>query len=156
MPETRLAPVQVWVCLGDRTGVMRVSENGPCETVWKILSTNQPPYHQANHRHIDERFSSGAQSLVVVAHPSVLREPREGALHYPAPRQYYEASFGHQLLPIEFLALLGQLFCPDHCHFLGDRLLRFAHDLHTQAQDLFRPPPASALVARIQPQVLQS
>src|SRR5215211_1099783 len=50
----------------------------------KILSTSQPPYHQPCHRRIDERFSGGAQPLVILAHPPVLREPGEGPLHYPS------------------------------------------------------------------------
>jgi hypothetical protein len=29
-------------------------------TCLEILSTGQPPYHEPAHRHIDERFSSGA------------------------------------------------------------------------------------------------
>jgi hypothetical protein len=46
-----------------------------------------------SHRDIDERFSAGTQPLVVLAHPPVLREPRESALHHPPPRQYHEAIF---------------------------------------------------------------
>src|SRR5215211_7191015 len=50
----------------------------------KILSTSQPPYHQPCHCRIDERFCGGAQPLVILAHPPVLREPGEGPLHYPS------------------------------------------------------------------------
>src|SRR5215210_9351479 len=52
----------------------------------KILSTGQPPHHQACHRCIDERFSGCTQSFIILAHPAVLREPGEGALHHPSAR----------------------------------------------------------------------
>src|SRR5215210_7089063 len=42
------------------------------ETVWKILSTSQSPYHQPRHRQVDERFSGDAHPLVVLAHAPVL------------------------------------------------------------------------------------
>src|SRR5215216_7119552 len=44
----------------------------PVETVWKILSTSQSPYHEPRHRDVDERFSGGAKPLVVLTHPTVL------------------------------------------------------------------------------------
>src|SRR5918998_6303350 len=105
-----------------------------------MLSTSQPPYHEPPHRDIDERFSSGAQPLVVLAHAPVLREPREGALHHPAPRQYHEPSRRHQLLPIDLLALLGPLLCPGASYLFRDGLGRTADDLYTQTQDLLNPP----------------
>src|SRR5918998_4480262 len=127
----------------------------PRETVWKMLSTSQPPYHEMGHRHIDERFSGGAQPLVVLAHPTVLVQPREGALHNPAPRQYHEASRRHQLLPIDLLSLLGPLLRPGASYLFRDGLGRAAHDLAPQTEDLLRPPLAPALVTCVQPEVLQ-
>src|SRR5918997_2844165 len=79
--KPRFAPV---LTHNDSPGCIWVSENEDSETVWKILSTSQPSYHEPRHRYIDERFSGGAQPLVVLAHPTVLREPREGSLHNPA------------------------------------------------------------------------
>src|SRR5215211_676873 len=64
--------------------VRRVSEKNSSRNCLKILSTSQPPYHQPCHCRIDERFCGGAQPLVILAHPPVLREPGEGPLHYPS------------------------------------------------------------------------
>src|SRR5215207_9908633 len=56
------------------------------ETVWKFSGTGQAPHHKPYHRGVHERLRAGAQPLVVLAHPPVLREPREGPLHHPPPR----------------------------------------------------------------------
>src|SRR5918994_2699471 len=102
-----------------------------------MLSTSKPPYHETGNRHIDERFSGGAQPLVVLAHPPVLVQPREGALHHPAPRQYHEASRRHQLLPIDLLSLLGPLLLrPGASYLFRDGLGRETHHLDTQTEDL--------------------
>src|ERR687890_2865223 len=120
----------------------------------KILSTSQPPHHQPCHRRIDERFSGCAQPLVILAHPPVLRKPGEGPLHHPSTGQHLEAFRRHEPLPVYLLALLGPLFGPHPCHLLRRRGFGWlAHNLYTQAQGLFCPPPAPALVASIQPQV---
>src|SRR3712207_3477027 len=119
-----------------------------------MLSTSQPPYHETGHRRVDERLTGGAQPLVVLAHPPVLREPREGALH-PAPRQYHVPSRRHQLLPIGLLSLLGPLLPrPGASCLFRDGLGRAEHDLDTQTEDLLRPPLAPALVSCVQPEVL--
>src|SRR5215208_3846507 len=104
----------------------------PRETVWKILSTTQSPYHHSRHRDIDERFSGGAQPLIVLAHPPVLREPREGAFHHPTPRQDLEAPARKQLLPIDLPALFGPLLRPHHRDLLRRRLGSAMHDLDAQ------------------------
>src|SRR5215212_5559331 len=103
------------------------------ETVWKILSTSQPSYHEPCHRDIDKRFSGGAQPLVVLAHPPVLREPREGALHNPAAREDLEAPARKQLLPIDLPALFRPLLRPHHRNLLWRRLGSAMDDLDTQA-----------------------
>src|SRR5215211_611329 len=126
------------------------------ETVWKFSDTSQAPHHQTDHGRVDERFCASTKPPVVVAHPPVLRDPREGALHHPTPRKCFEASLWHQLLPIDLLALLGPLFSPDHRHLLRNGLFGLTYDLHTQAQNFFGPALTPSLVARIQPQVLQS
>src|SRR5919112_3460312 len=91
-----------------------VSGNTYSETVWKILNTSQSPYHEACHRDIDEGFSASAQPLVVLAHPTMLREPREGTLHNPAARKDLEAPVWKQLLPIDLPALFRPLLRPLH------------------------------------------
>src|SRR5215203_1759084 len=53
----------------------------------------------------------------------------------------------HQPLPVDLLAFLGPLPCPELCHFLWHRLGRLAHHLHAGAHRLLGPPPAPALVA---------
>src|SRR5215207_1773203 len=123
------------------------------ETVWKLLRTGQPPRHEPRHRRVDEGLSGGAQPLVVFAHPPVVADPRECALHHPPPRQYLEASRRHQTLPVHLLALLGPLPSPYLGRLLGDRLSRLVHYLHAQAQLLLGPPPAPPLVTRVDPQV---
>src|SRR5215213_9213324 len=123
----------------------------PRETVWKILSTSQPSYHEPCHRDIDKRFSGGAQPLVVLAHPPVLREPREGALHNPAAREDLEAPARKQLLPIDLPALFRPLLRPHHCDLLWRRLGSAMHDLDAQVQLLFHPVLAPALVPGIYP-----
>src|SRR5215217_6964008 len=92
------------------------------ETVWKLLRTGQPSYHQPRHRRIDERLPRGAQPLVVLAQPTVVGDPGEGALHHPPTRQHPETPRRHQPLPIHLLALPSLLFRPDLGHLLGDRL----------------------------------
>src|SRR5215208_2697947 len=128
-----------------------LSTQMPRETVWKILSTSQPSYHEPCHRDIDKRFSGGAQPLVVLAHPPVLREPREGALHNPAAREDLEAPARKQLLPIDRPALFRPLLRPHHCDLLWRRLGSAMHDLDAQVQLLFHPVLAPALVPGIYP-----
>ncbi len=99
------------------------------ETVWKILSTSQSPYHEPRHRHIDERFSGGAQPLVVLAHPTVLREPREGALHHPAARQYLKSTPRQQLFPVWLHTFFSPFSSPYPRYVPRDRLRGTTHDL---------------------------
>jgi hypothetical protein len=63
----------------------------------------------------------------------------------------------HQPLPVNLLALLGPLRCPELGYLLGERLLRLAHHLYdAQAQDLLGPLLlAPSLVAGLYPQMLQ-
>src|SRR5215210_2507446 len=103
---------------------IRTSENSPSETVWKFSATCQPPHHQPYHGRVDERFCACAKPLVILAHTTVLREPREGPLHHPPARQRHVPSRRHQRLPVDLLALLGPFFSPDHRHLLGNRLGR--------------------------------
>src|SRR5215213_5850907 len=132
---------------------LRVFTELPRETVWKILSTSQPSYHEPCHRDIDKRFSGGAQPLVVLAHPTVLREPREGTLHNPAAREDLEAPARKQLLPIDLPTLFRPLLRPPHRDLLWRRLGSAMNDLDAQAEHLFHPVLAPALVPGIYPQV---
>src|SRR5215212_11764916 len=93
------------------------------ETVRKLLRTGQPPHHQPPHRRVDKGLPGGAQPFVVLRHSTVMRDPREGALHHPPPRQHPKTLRWHQPLPIHRLSLLGPLRGPQLCHLLGDRLL---------------------------------
>ena len=77
-------------------------------------------------------------------------------LHDPPPGQHPETSLRHELLPIDLFAFFRPLLCPNLRHLLGYGLGRFVHDFHAQAQRLFGPSPAPALLARVQPQVLQT
>ncbi len=104
----------------------------PRETVWKTLITSQPPYHEASHRDIDKRFSCGAKPLVVLAHPPVLRESREGALHDDIPAR-------EQLLPIDLPALFRSLLRPLHRDLLWHWLGSAMNNLDAQAKHLFHP-----------------
>jgi hypothetical protein len=63
-----------------------VSENMSSETVRKVSRTGQSPHHQAAHRQVNERLARLGKSLVVLAHPSVVVYPGEGALDYPPAR----------------------------------------------------------------------
>src|SRR5215208_3231425 len=123
------------------------------ETVWKLLGTGQAPHHQTRHRRIDKGLSCGAQPLVVLGHPPVVRDPGERSLYDPSTRQDPEASRRHQLLPIHLSALLSPLLSPRLGHLLRHWLRRFAHDLHAQTQYLLSPLSASPLVASVYPQV---
>src|SRR5215203_4875555 len=128
----------------------------PLETVWKLLSTGQPPHHQSRHRHVDKGLPAGAQPLVVLAHSTVVRDPREGALHHPSTRQDPEAFGRHQPLPVHLLALFGPLLGPDLSHLLGNRLWGLAHHLDAQPEDLLGPLSAPTPIASVHPQVLQA
>lgn len=55
-------------------------------------------HHGVRHRDVDERFSSGAQPVVVLAHPVALRQPREGVRHDPAVRSYEKSKFMYNAL----------------------------------------------------------
>src|SRR5215212_2077449 len=105
----------------------------PRETVWKVSGTHQPPHHQTNHSCVDERLCASAEPFVILAHPSVLIQPGEGAFHHPPPRQHHEASRRHEPLPVDRFPFLGPFLCPHLRYLLGNRLRRLAHDLHTQA-----------------------
>src|SRR5688500_10611824 len=129
------------------------SQNFSSETVWKILSTRQSPHHQPRHRDIDERFSGGAQPLVVFAHPTVLREPREGTLHNPTAWEDLETPAWKQLLPIDLPPLFRPLLRPHHRDLLLSQLGSAMNDLDAQAEHLFCPLLAPALVPGIHPQV---
>ena len=53
----------------------------------ETLRTSEAPHHKPRHRHVDEGLPGGAQPLVIFGHPPVVRDPSEGALHHPTPRQ---------------------------------------------------------------------
>src|SRR5918994_489798 len=123
------------------------------ETVWKLLRTGQPPYHEPRHRRVDEGLTCGAQPLVILGHPPVVAYPCEGTLYHPPPWQHLEAFGRHEPLPVHHYALLGPLRGPQLGHLLGDRFLGLAHHLHAQVQSLLCPTPAPSLVAGVHPQV---
>src|SRR5215207_6669863 len=121
--------------------------------VWKILSTSQSPYHEACHRYIDEGFSGSAQPLIVLAHPSVLAQPRESSLHHPAAREDLEAPVWKQLLPIDLPVLFRPLLRPLHRDLLWRRLGSAVKNPDTQAKRLFHPVLAPALLHGIHSQL---
>src|SRR5215211_4587661 len=85
-----------------------------------------------------------------------MRDPREGALHHPPPRQHPETLRRHQPLPIHHLSLLGPPLGPGLSHLLRDRLLGLAYHLDAQAHRLLGPPFAPPLVAGIDPQMREA
>src|SRR5215217_2223900 len=54
-------------------------------------SPRQPPQHQADHGHLDERLAALHLPLVVLAQTAVTYQPRKSSLHYPPLRQNIEA-----------------------------------------------------------------
>jgi len=56
------------------------------EAVREGSNTGKSPQHQATHHRMDHGLATLAQPLVVLAHPSALRELADGSLCYPAPR----------------------------------------------------------------------
>ena len=54
--------------------------------------------HGVGHRDIDERFSSGAQPVVVLAHPVALRQSIEGVRHDLAVRSNEKSRFIYNAL----------------------------------------------------------
>src|SRR5215217_6856868 len=115
-----------WLGVGDRAHLyarrwwlLALFARLPRDSVRKLLSTGQPPHHKASHRYIDERFARRAQPLVVLGHPPVVGDPREGALHHPPTRQDPKTPQWHQPLAVHLLAFLGPLLCPDLGHLLA-------------------------------------
>ena len=53
-------------------------------------SPRQPPQHQADHGHLDERLAALHLPLVVLAQTAVTYQPRKSSLHYPPLRQNLE------------------------------------------------------------------
>src|SRR5919202_1968308 len=101
---------------------MWISENSPSETVWKISGISQPHHHDSTHRRVDKRLAGSAQPLIVLAHASVLAQPPEGALHYPASGQNLQTPSRKQPLPVDLSPLLCPLLCPNPCDLLRYRL----------------------------------
>src|SRR5215204_1640316 len=60
----------------------------------KVSSAGEPPRHEANHGSVHQRLAARTQPLVIFAHPPVLVDPCQCPLHYPPPRQNYEALGG--------------------------------------------------------------
>src|SRR5215212_5848373 len=145
----RFAPSEIH----DRGTLLPFPDSLSRETVWKLLHTGQPPHHKPPHRRVDEGLSSCAQPLVVLGHPPVVADPREGALHHPPPRQHSEAPRRHQSLPVHLLAFLGPLLGPALGHLLGERLSWLAHDLYAQPHHLLGPSLAPPLLSGIDPQL---
>jgi hypothetical protein len=81
--------------LGESTGIpySLVHEAIWCaETVCKPSSeASEAAYHQADHRQGDERFTGGAQALIVLAEPALLALPSKRSFHHPPSRQHREA-----------------------------------------------------------------
>src|SRR5918997_4868389 len=101
--------------------------------------------------------TGSAQPLIILAHPSVLAQPREGPLYHPPSRQHPKASRRHKPLPVHLLALLGPLLCPALGHLLRDRLSgACARPAPRSSHSLLGPPSAPSLVAGVYPQVLQA
>src|SRR5215203_954983 len=123
------------------------------ETVWKLLYTGYTSHHQPCHRRVDEGLPGGAQPLEVFGHPPVVRDPREGALHYPPSRQHPKTLRRHELLPIHILAFLGPLPGPSLGYLLRERLPGLAHHLHTQSHNFLGPSSPPSLVSSVDPQV---
>ncbi len=79
----------------------------------------QAAQHQSGHRDVNPCCGSFTQPLIVLAQTPLQVQPAEGALHYPAPRQYLEATLlrgsAHQLQtpathffgPLHQLAAIG-------------------------------------------------
>jgi len=49
--------------------------------------------HESGHGDVDKGFTGLGQSFVVFAQPPVASQPRQRALHHPAPRQHNELAF---------------------------------------------------------------
>src|SRR5215207_11091710 len=96
------------------------------------------------------------QPLIVFTHAPVLAQPREGALHHPAPRQNLKAPAWEKPLPVDLPTLLRPFFCPYPCHLLRRRLRTTMHDLDTQPELLLYPLFAPALVTRVHPQMREA
>src|SRR5215210_555477 len=91
---------------------------------------------------------------MVLRHPPVVRDPGEGALYDPAPRQHPEAPRRQEVLP----AHLSSLFRPPQPrpleeHLLGGGFRRVAHHLRRPAEVLLDPIATLVLtaVASVQP-----
>jgi hypothetical protein len=95
-----------------------------------------------------------AQPFVIFAHPSVLRELREGAFEHPPVGQHSEASRWHELPPVHHLTLFSAYFGSRLRRFLRSRLRGSPDDLHCETRGLLCPPPSPAFVSGVQPEAL--
>lgn len=57
----------------------------------KSSPPGQAPEHEPNHAHVDDHLAGGAKQLIVLAQPTALALPGEGALNDPAARQHPKA-----------------------------------------------------------------
>src|SRR5215203_4920361 len=90
---------------------------------------------------------SSTKPLVVLAQPPVLPQPREGALHHPTPRQSHVPPRRHQLLPVDLLALLGPIPCPNLGNILVYLLRRLPHRPKLLPYTTLGPSPTPSLVS---------
>jgi hypothetical protein len=122
-----------------------------------VLTNGQsPPQHKACRRHVDERLTRRRKPLVILAHPAVLAQPREGALHYPPRQEGSEAlSKWEKRLPIYRHPLLAPFPGPRLHHLLRSHFRRVSDDLCCPAQSLLYPVGALVLtvVACVYPQL---
>src|SRR5579859_1762546 len=89
--------------------------------------------HEADHREVDPGLAGGAEPLVILAEPPIMRKPGERALHHPPPRDDMETRFRQVFRPID---LLGRDVVGDPVALEAmDRLDR----LHAPASNLLDP-----------------
>src|SRR5215204_2600547 len=117
-------------------GFIQVSANGlrriPLLRLYeKASSASQSPQHEATHGSVHERLAGFTQLLVVFAHPPVVADPGKGAFHHPAAWEDLKCPRWQKLLPINYLAFLGQLLRPPHQHIFGGGFTRTFDQFHT-------------------------
>ena len=98
---------------------------------------SEPAQHEADHRQGDEGPAGGAQPLILLAEPPILRLPCERPLHHPASGKHAKARRGQGPSPNRSgLALVvGQIIeDPGVGRTAGRR-----HDLRRPAKGLFNP-----------------
>src|SRR5215208_320533 len=111
---------------------MRTSQNIPCRDCMKMPQrwVNRLSMRRVIAAYTRTLRRSHIASRSLFAHPAVVANRGKGAFHYSPTCQELKSPWWQELVPIGYLAFLGQFLSPAHQHFFGGGFARTFDQFH--------------------------